>query len=67
MDILFPTLIACSFDCETTRAILETEMSLDLIVNYIHVSPFFHRSLRSMPFLIDEADRSDINDQRTRW
>ena len=37
MDILFPTLIACSFDCETTRAILKTEMSLDLIVNYIQV------------------------------
>ncbi|CAF4050504.1 unnamed protein product [Rotaria sordida] len=35
MDILFPTLIACSFDCETTRAILQTEMSLDLIGNYI--------------------------------
>jgi len=35
MDILFPTLIACSFDCETTRAILQTEMSLDLIANYI--------------------------------
>ncbi|CAF3402161.1 unnamed protein product [Rotaria socialis] len=37
MDILFPTLIACSFDCETTRAILQTEMSLDLIVNYIEI------------------------------
>ncbi|CAF0923481.1 unnamed protein product [Rotaria sp. Silwood1] len=35
MDILFPTLIACSFDCETTRAILQTEMSLDLVGNYI--------------------------------
>ncbi|CAF2625926.1 unnamed protein product [Rotaria sp. Silwood2] len=35
MDILFPTLIACSFDCETTRAILQTEMSLDLVENYI--------------------------------
>jgi len=38
MDILFPTLIACSFDCETTRAILQTEMSLELIANYIEVS-----------------------------
>ncbi|CAF1556292.1 unnamed protein product [Adineta ricciae] len=35
MDILFPTLIACSFDCETTRTILQTEMSLDLIINFI--------------------------------
>jgi hypothetical protein len=35
MDILFPTLIACSYDCETTRAILQTEMSLDHFANYI--------------------------------
>ncbi|CAF4715871.1 unnamed protein product, partial [Rotaria socialis] len=35
MDILFPTLISCSFDCDTTRAILQTEMSLDLIANFI--------------------------------
>ncbi|UJR37944.1 hypothetical protein I4U23_030629 [Adineta vaga] len=35
MDILFPTLIACSFDCDSTRAILQTEMSLDLIINFI--------------------------------
>ena len=66
MDILFPTLIACSFDCETTRAILETEMSLDLIVNYIHVSSCVRRSLRSTPLRIDETNRSDINDQRRR-
>ncbi|CAF4037414.1 unnamed protein product, partial [Adineta steineri] len=37
MDILFPTLIACSFDCEATRTILQTEMSLDLIVNFIQI------------------------------
>jgi hypothetical protein len=42
MDILFPTLIACSYDCETTRAILQTEMSLDLIANYIQVSLFIY-------------------------
>ncbi|CAF3968819.1 unnamed protein product [Rotaria sp. Silwood2] len=35
MDILFPTLISCSYDCDTTRAILQTEMSLDLIANFI--------------------------------
>jgi hypothetical protein len=40
MDILFPTLISCSFDCDTTRAILETEMSLDLIANFIEVILF---------------------------
>jgi len=40
MEIIFPTLISCSFDCETTRAILQTEMSLDLIVNYIQVEIF---------------------------
>jgi hypothetical protein len=40
MNILFPTLISCSFDCETTRAILQTEMSLELIANYIEVSSF---------------------------
>lgn len=44
MDILFPTLVACSFDCETTRAILQTEMSLDLIENYIQVSSDFHKN-----------------------
>ena len=38
MDILFPTLIACSFDCDTTRDILKSEMSLDLITNYIQVN-----------------------------
>ncbi|CAF1384822.1 unnamed protein product [Adineta steineri] len=37
MDILFPTLMACSFDCEATRTILQTEMSLDLIVNFIQI------------------------------
>jgi len=37
MDILFPTLIAASFDCDTTRTILQTEMSLDLIANFIQV------------------------------
>ncbi|CAF1137260.1 unnamed protein product [Adineta steineri] len=35
MDILFPTLISCSYDCDTTRAILQTEMSLELIANFI--------------------------------
>ncbi|UJR08302.1 hypothetical protein I4U23_012573 [Adineta vaga] len=35
MDRLFPTLIACSYDCDTTRAILQTEMSLELIANFI--------------------------------
>ncbi len=38
MDILFPTLISCSFDCDTTRTILQTEMSLDLVANFIEVS-----------------------------
>ncbi|CAF1249522.1 unnamed protein product [Rotaria sp. Silwood1] len=37
MDILFPTLISCSYDCDTTRAILQTEMSLDLIANFIEI------------------------------
>jgi hypothetical protein len=53
MDILFPTLIACSFGCETTRAILQTEMSLDLIGNYIHVS-LFYIDMYFMTFLIDK-------------
>ncbi|CAF1081580.1 unnamed protein product [Adineta ricciae] len=37
MDILFPTLIACSYDCETTKAILQTEMSLELIANFVEM------------------------------
>ena len=35
MDILFPTLIACPYDFETTRPILQTEMSFDYFANYI--------------------------------
>ncbi|CAF0765046.1 unnamed protein product [Didymodactylos carnosus] len=35
MEILFPTLIACSYDCDVTKAILSSEMSLDLISKYI--------------------------------
>lgn len=41
MNVIFPTLIACSYDCETTRAILKTEMSLDLIANYVQVNQFY--------------------------
>ena len=56
MDILFPTLIACSYDCDTTRAILRTEMSLDLIGNYIQVSEFYHIYSFHSSFAIDKTN-----------
>ncbi len=56
MDILFPTLIACSFDCETTRAILQTEMSLDLIGNYIQVRLIDMYSFYFLFFQIDKIN-----------
>lgn len=46
VDILYPCLISCCYMSESNRAIIEQELSCDLLANYIEVGmPVSYKSL----------------------
>ena len=56
INVLFPTLISCCYNCQANREMLEQELSCDLLANFIEVN------FTLVAFGIADADSSIIND-----